>query len=173
MITFNMKRKLTGTPAAAPPQTIVVQAGETDKSKETFLGLNPFETTVLKYVVGGVVVVGGVLLLTGKVSGWIDGKQLENHLEKSSQVGSPDYYARELEDAFNVTAWYGNTDREKVETILLAIPSQDVWAKVQAAYVKAYNKPLLTEMREELGDFFGMMFSFQDAMNIINKKPAK
>jgi hypothetical protein len=156
---------------AAPPQTIIIQDSDNPKQADTMFGLNSLETTILKYTVGGGVLVVGFLLVSGKFSKYIDERQVENHLLNSSNVGTADYYARELADAFDVVAYYGNTDRGKVKDILTAIPTKKVWNEVQSIYAKVYNKPLLTEMKAELGDYFDIMFGFQDAMNIINAKP--
>jgi hypothetical protein len=147
---------------AAPPQTIIIQDSDNQKQADTMFGLNSLETTILKYTVGGGVVIVGVLILTGKLGNWIDKNRMENHLIKSTETGTADFYARELAEAFSYFDWDGNTDRAKVKLTLEAIPSRAVWEEVQRIYSKNYKQMLLTDLKEELSTIW-WAFNYRDA----------
>jgi hypothetical protein len=128
---------------------------------------NETDKEVIKYVLGG----GAVILVAwigySKISGAIKDKQDENFALQSTNYGSAESYASQLQAAFDYKGW-GNTDKGLVFKTLNAIPNRATWLAVQQVYKSRFGKNLYDEIKEEFGDW-GFGGDLADVDEIISK----
>lgn len=116
------------------------------------------------YSILGIGIVGGGIFFGRKI---ILKKVANREENKSFEDGTPATYAKQLKMAFDNDGWWG-TDMTKVRSTLMAIPSKQIFIKVQESYKKLYNSNLVTDLSDEL-----QTSEYDEMLQIIAQKPDK
>ena len=109
-------------------------------------GIDNFKSIVL-YSVIGIGTATGIILLGRRFIN----KSKQNKAQKSNLIkGNPSTYSTQLYMAMGNEHWYSQADKPSIFSILNAIPSQAMYAKVQDSYKNDYKTNLNADLEQKL-----------------------
>ena len=125
-------------------------------------GVDNFKSIIL-YSVLGIGTATGIILIGRRFIN----KSKQNKAQKSNLIkGNPSTYSTQLYMAMGNEHWYTESDKSSIFSILNAIPSQAMYAKVQDSYKNDYKTNLNADLEQRLNSD-----EYNEAVRMISLKP--
>jgi|SRR6185437_449248 len=135
--------------------------GKKDR-KNNQVVIDNFKSIIL-YSVLGIGTATGIILLGRRFIN----KSRQNKAQKSNLIkGNPSTYSTQLYMAMGNEHWYTESDKPSIFSILNAIPSQAMYAKVQDSYKNDYKTNLNADLEQRLDSD-----EYNEAVRMISLKP--